>query len=207
MSALRLSILRLPAASAFLSLLPALPGAFGQEIPVATQVAAAVLAAPEDQREEASVLGYDAGGKLVTLREGESELVCLADDPSRGGLSVACYHESLEPYMARGRELVAEGITDPNERNRVRWQEAEKGTLSMPREPATLYVLSGSAFDPASGVVDDPYLRFVIYVPWATEETTGLTESPMGPGTPWLMYPGTPGAHIMISPPRPRGGS
>jgi hypothetical protein len=40
----------------------------------------------------------------------------------------------------------------------------------------------------------------VVYVPYATPESTGLSTTP---GTaPWLMYPGTPGAHIMISPPK-----
>jgi hypothetical protein len=104
--------------------------------------------------------------------------------------------------MARGRELVASGVTDPNERHRIRWDEAEEGTLDMPEAPATLYVLTGSSFDPKTDTVEDSYLRFVVYVPWATVESTGLTDTPLGPGTPWLMDAGTAGAHIMISPPR-----
>ena len=76
----------------------------------------------------------------------------------------------------------------------------------MPDSPATLYVLTGSAFDPESGAVADPYLRFVLYTPWATVESTGLTDTPLGPGAPWLMFPGTPGAHIMVSPAQSAGG-
>lgn len=180
-------------------------GLSGQVPPAAVQIRSAVLAAPEAQRAAASVLGYDPTGALVTLRSGENELVCLADDPEGDGFSAACYHESLEPYMARGRALVKEGVTDPNERYRIRWQEADEGTLSMPNDPATLYVLTGSAFDAGTGTVADPYLRFVIYVPWETVESTGLPDRPMGPGAPWLMYPGTAGAHIMISPAQPSG--
>ena len=167
-----------------------------------TQIAAALLAAPGAQRAEASVLGFNSAGKLVTLRKGSNELVCLGDDPTDERFSVACYHASLEPYMARGRELAASGITDGNERLQIRWKEAEEGTLAMPENPATLYVLTGTSFDPAAGTVEDSYLRFVVYMPWATVESTGLTDAPMGPGTPWLMYPGTPGAHVMISPPK-----
>jgi hypothetical protein len=170
------------------------------------QIAAAVQAAPEAQRAEAAVLGYTPGGELVTLREGGNELVCLADDPGNDQFSVACYHESLEPYMARGRELRAQGITGGTERNEIRWREAEAGTLSMPQAPATLYVLTGTGFDAATGEVADAYLRFVVYTPWATLEETGLPDRPIGPGTPWLMFPGTAGAHIMISPPRTEGG-
>jgi hypothetical protein len=42
------------------------------------QIASAVLAAPEERRAEAAVLGYDAQGKLVTLRKGTNDLICLA---------------------------------------------------------------------------------------------------------------------------------
>jgi hypothetical protein len=72
----------------------------------------------------------------------------------------------------------------------------------MPKAPATLYVLTGSEYDEKTEQVRDPYLRFVIYVPWATVESTGLPSQPLSPGSPWLMYPGTAGAHIMISPPK-----
>jgi hypothetical protein len=173
--------------------------------PPGTQIAAARLAAPEELRDGVTVLGFDASGSLVILEAGKNELVCLADAPGEEGFSVACYHRSLEPYMARGRELVAQGVSDGGERNQIRWQEAEDGVLAMPEEPATLYVLTGKAFDPESGTVVDPYLRFVFYVPWATVESTGLSGRPAMPGAPWLMFPGTPGAHIMISPPGPPG--
>jgi hypothetical protein len=108
--------------------------------------------------------------------------------------------------MARGRELSAEGVVDGQERNRIRWEAAEAGTLSMPEEPATLYVMTGSGFDPSTSTVSEAYLRYVLYTPWATVESTGLPDRPTGPGSPWLMFPGTAGAHIMISPPRSGGG-
>jgi hypothetical protein len=165
------------------------------------QIAAALQAAPEGQQEGATVLGFDDAGQIVTLRAGTNELVCLGDNPTDTRFSVACYHESLEPYMARGRELARDGVTDGTERNQIRWREAEAGTLAMPELPATLYVMTGAGFDPASGEVEGAYLRYVLYTPWATVESTGLTDSPQGPGSPWLMYPGTAGAHIMISPP------
>ncbi len=164
------------------------------------QIASAILAGPEDRRDGAGVLGYIAGGRLVTLREASNDLICLADKPGDDSFSVACYHRDLEPFMARGRELSAEGVTG-EERHKVRAKEVEDGKLAMPRQARTLYVLSGSGFDAASGKVTDSYLRFVIYQPFATPATTGLSLSP-SPGAPWLMYPGTAGAHIMISPPK-----
>jgi hypothetical protein len=177
------------------------------QVPSASvQIAGALQAAPIADRDGAKVLGFRADGSMTTLREGSNELICLADDPNREGWGTACYHSSLDPFMARGRELRAEGVTDAGELAQRRWDEADAGTLSMPAAPATLYVLTGDGFDAAAETVENSYLRYVIYTPWATPESTGLSAQPTGPGAPWLMFPGTAGAHIMVSPP-PTGGS
>jgi hypothetical protein len=165
-----------------------------------TEIAAAILAAPAELRAGAAVLGYNPHGELVSLRAGKNELICLASDPTKTAFSVACYHKDLEPYMARGRELAAEKLTG-QQRNDQRWKEVAEGKLALPREPRTLYVLTGAGFDAATGKVTDAYLRWVIYVPFATPESTGLSTKP-SENAPWLMYPGTAGAHIMINPPK-----
>lgn len=166
------------------------------------QIAGAVQAAPADQRDSATVVGFGADGKTTTLRKGTGMLVCLADDPAQANFSVACYHKDLEPFMARGRELAAAG-TKGRGPDDVRWKEIESGKLAMPKEPRLTTIVQGSAFDAATGTVTDSYTRWVIYTPGATSESTGLPTTP-GPGAPWLMFPGTPGAHIMISPARPK---
>lgn len=168
--------------------------------PAQVQIAGAVLAAPAELRDGAAVLGWDAKGGRVWLREGKNEMVCLATDPSKTAFNVACYHKDLEPFMARGRELVAQGITGAK-RNEIRFKEIEDGKLPMSKAPRTLYVLTGTSYDASTGKVKDPYLRWVIYVPFATPESTGLSTK-ASEGAPWLMSPGTAGAHIMISPPK-----
>src|SRR6266404_4484470 len=163
------------------------------------QIAGAVLAAPVELRDGAAVLGYDAPGHgLVQIREGKNELICLATDPTKTAFNVACYHKDLEPFMARGRELLAQKVTGAK-RNEIRFKEVEEGKLSMPRAPRTLYVLTGKSFDAASGKAEDPYLRWVIYVPFATPQSTGLSTK-ASDSAPWLMAPGTARAHIMINP-------
>lgn len=164
------------------------------------QIATAVQAAPAELRDGAAVLGYNPQGQLVTLREGKNELICLASDPTKTAINVACYHKDLEPYMARGRELLAQKVTG-QKRNDIRWKEVADGKLKLPREPRTLYVLTGSGFDASTGKVSDAYLRWVIYVPYATPETTGLSTK-ASDNAPWLMSAGTAGAHIMINPPK-----
>ena len=171
------------------------------EIPPAdSQIAGAVLAAPAELRDGAMVLGFAPDGKMTKLRDGKNELVCLASDPTKSAFSAACYHKDLEPFMARGRELLAQKVTGAK-RNEIRFQEIADGKLSMPKEPRTLYVLTGTSYDPATKSVKDSYLRWVIYVPYATPESTGLSTK-AADGAPWLMSPGTAGAHIMINPPR-----
>ncbi|HEY2015680.1 MAG TPA: hypothetical protein VGH38_19385, partial [Bryobacteraceae bacterium] len=65
----------------------------------AVQISGAVLAAPAELRDGAAVLGYNAEGKLVKVREGKNELICLATDPAKKTFNVACYHRDLEPFM------------------------------------------------------------------------------------------------------------
>ena len=103
----------------------------------AVQIASAILAAPEELRDGAAVLGYNGQGELVSLREGRNELICLANNPDGTSFSVACYHKDLEPYMARGRELLAQKVTG-KARNDIRWKEVADGKLALPREPRTL---------------------------------------------------------------------
>lgn len=168
----------------------------------AAQIAGAVLAAPEDRRAGAKVLGWDVAGKLFTLREGTNELICIADNPKVEGFNVSCYHKDLDAFMARGRELTAQGITDDKQRDATRWKEVDDKKLAIGKD-GFLTVLTGKSFDPATGQVAEAYTRWVVYVPYATAASTGLPVKP-APGVPWLMDPGTAGAHIMISPVRPK---
>src|SRR5688572_26521658 len=106
--------------------------AVAAEIPSAEwQIKTALLAAPEADRAAATVLGYDPSGAVVTLRPGTNNLICLADDPKQTAFSVACYHKDLEPFMARGRELQAQGKKG-TEIIKIREEDVKTGKLKMP---------------------------------------------------------------------------
>ena len=174
-----------------------------QNIPPAdVQIKLALLAAPEESRALAMVYGYSPTGDLIELRKGSNEMVCLADDPAQSGFSVACYHKDLEPFMARGRELKKQGKS-PKEIQATREEDVKTGKFEMPKHPSSLYVLSTAEekYDRTAGEVKDTYLRYVIYIPYATAESTGLPLKPDAPGMPWIMDAGTYRAHIMINPP------
>ena len=167
----------------------------------AALIATALMAAPEGSRVACKVIGYNMKGEFVTLREGTNEFICLADNPTQKGFNAACYHKNLEPFMARGRALRAEGKTS-KEIFDMREQEAKAGTLDMGGDGSTLHILYGpnAMYDPASGKVDEAIYRYVVYMPWATAASTGLPETPVAANHPWIMNPGTHRAHIMISP-------
>jgi hypothetical protein len=163
-------------------------------------IASAVLAAPAPLRDGAEVRGWTADGELVTLRPGTNGIICLADRPDTDGFAVACYHAGLEPFMARGRELTRQGIQGAR-RDQVRWQEIEAGILPMPAA-AMVYNLRfpSKDFDPATTDPSTGSRLHALYMPGATTESTGVSAQPSD--EPWLMLPGTPSAHVMISLPR-----
>ncbi len=163
------------------------------------QIEAAVSPAPEDMQDEATVKGYNEEGELTTLREGSNKLICVADDPEQSNFHVACYHQDLEPFMERGRELKAQGMSTEKV-DSLRREEIKSGKLELPRKPMALYSLTGSgdAFDYATGTVKEASPLYVVYIPFATEESTGLSKKPVSKGAPWIMEPGTPWAHIMV---------
>lgn len=168
------------------------------------QIAGAILAAPEESRAGTAVYGYAPDGSYILLRKGSNNMICLADDPGQKGFSVSCYHKDLEPFMARGRELKKEG-KNQQEIFSIREKEAKSKKLRMPSNPSTLFVLTADAekYNATTGEVKDTYLRYVVYIPFATAESTGLPVKPTLPGMPWIMDPGTHRAHIMISPAQP----
>ena len=164
----------------------------------AYQIAAAVTPLPEEMRAGAAVLGYTAIGKpLVMLRKGTNDMICLAHDPANPSFHAACYHQAMEPFMARGRALRAAGVTG-GQVDTVRFAEVRSGKLKMPTQPSMLYQIFGGTFDSVTARVSGGTSLFVTYIPFATPEKTGISAKPSAT-SPWIMFPGTPKAHIMYA--------
>ncbi|WP_299123587.1 hypothetical protein [uncultured Winogradskyella sp.] len=163
-------------------------------------IATALMAAPKASRAGCKVIGYNMAGEFVTLREGNNEFIVLADDPKKEGFNAACYHKDLDPFMARGRALKAEGKKH-QEIFDIREEEVKSGKLKIPMG-LTLHIYFGpkTMYNPETSEVDGARLRYVVYMPYATSASTGLPEVPPASNHPWIMNPGTHRAHIMISP-------
>ena len=186
------------AAIAALSLGVAAGSASAQPMSTADQIASAILALPAEMQADAGVLGYRNGTKLEQLRPAKNSMLCLADDPSDDEIHVSCYHVGMEPFMARGRAL-REGGTKGTAVDSVRFAEVKAGKIKMPKDPATLYQIFAPKGSFTGGKFTTGGRRLtVVYIPYATEASTGLS-SKSSATAPWLMFPGTPKAHIMFS--------
>ncbi len=151
------------------------------------RISQAVLALPERLREGASVVEFE-DGRQVVLRKGDNGMFCQADDPDTPGIAIWCYPRSHDAYARRWYEIAAEGKS----RDEVDAQiaaEIDAGTLEWPAA-AVNYNLRGGSLDTAVPLT-------VVYVPFATGESLGITEERHF-NRPWLMYAGTAFAHIMI---------
>lgn len=170
-------------------------------LPAEVQIKIATQAAPAEFRDAAKVLGYSPEGKFVTLREGTNGFICLAPDYRMSVYYAYCYPESLEPFMARGRELTADGKR--KQRDEIREAEFKAGKLSIPQTPSMLYGYWGDAdkLNAETGEIAEAKRRYVIYVPFAKAADYGMANKGNNIGMPWLMDEGTYKAHIMITPP------
>lgn len=180
-----------------------IPAAVGSQAPTyppaAKQISMAVSPLPDPLQGGARVLGY-ANGKFTALRRGTNDMVCIADDPTGKQFHVACYHNSLEPFMARGRELHA--LKKSREAiDSIRLADVKTGRYSMPTRPAALYqyFASRDSVNSTAGSIKGAQYLYVVYMPYASQKTTGITENPVD-GGPWIMFPGKPWAHIMVEP-------
>ena len=167
-------------------------------LPPSQQIALAVLPAPQGFRDASTVLGYRPDGQLVRLRVGDNGIICLADDPKEPRFHAACYHESLEPFMARGREIRARHGNKRELTDSLRLIDIRAGRIRMPMNAVLYQIFAESdSVNAATATIRSPSYLDVVYMPGATTKSTGLTTDALR-GTPWLMYPGKPWAHIMI---------
>lgn len=172
------------------------PGnASAQAKPIAKQIAEAVFALPEADRDGAMVWGWQGeADTMEVIRDGTNDFVCLADKPGDQRFSTSCYEKRLEPFMARGRKLRADRM-GTGEVRRIRRSEIEAGILVLP-DSSRLTSLRGR-INAATGGPDSVSVLRVIYLPNATAESTGMPASAPR-GEPFLMEAGTYRAHLMI---------
>ena len=153
------------------------------------QIAQAVSPLPESLRAGATVVTYDSKGEPVILREGTNSIVCTPDQHGET-FAVSCYHKAMRAQRDMSAKLRAEG-KDAKAVTAAVNAARDAGKFPAPTAGMMMYNRSGKTEAEAR-------VLWVMLMPNATAEATGLpTENPKN-GGPWMMNAGKPGAHVMM---------
>jgi len=157
------------------------------------KIAEAVMILPPDLRAGATVVTYDAAtGARQVLRQGTNFVECqprMADGFTR------CYNKALGPRRDLEAKLHAHKKSDEEVQKAVA-EAVKAGTLPAPAKG----MMSYRGYDKRDRIQN----LWVMSLPNATPEAVGVSTASQrdaaleGKGLPWMMLPGTPGAHIMI---------
>ena len=159
----------------------------------AAQIAEAVAVLPVDLRAGATVVTYDkATGARNVLRQGTNFLEC---QPRMDDGFTRCYNKALAPRRDMEAKLRAEKKTDKEVTDAIA-AATKAGTL----KPSAAGMFAYRGYDKRDRIQN----LWVVSLPNATPETAGVSTASQrdaaleGKGLPWMMLPGTPGAHVMI---------
>src|SRR5689334_12284314 len=179
--------------AAGIALAASLSGASGRAQSNDALIAEAVKILPKDLQAGATVVTYDATtGARKVLRQGTNFLECqplMADGFTR------CYSKALAPRRDFEAKLRAQKKTD-EEISKAVAEAVKAGTLPAP----TKGMMSYRGYDKRDRIQN----LWVMSLPNMTPEAVGVSTTSQrdaaleGKGLPWMMLPGTPGAHIMI---------
>lgn len=153
------------------------------------QTERALMPLPASLRDTANIVIFDADWNQIVVRDGGSDLNCVAGAPFMAAQYAICQHITTQPFWVMGMQLVSGGMK-PAEVEKARLDAMVEGTLETPVAGAARYFLIG-------GSVPNLLPLMNVQLPYATTETTGFPSQP-DPFRPWLMDAGTPNAHLMI---------
>jgi hypothetical protein len=156
------------------------------DITKAAKIANAMSAAPRSVSGEATVLDYPkkAGADFVTLREGSNGWTCLPSDPNTPGNDPICGDAQVMTWFEAWAAHTTPKLTADGFAYMLKGGSDPSNTDPFATEPA-----AGEHWMTAPA--------HVMVFPKSTKSLKGLS-SDMDNGGPWVMYAGTPYAHMMI---------
>lgn len=160
--------------------------AFAQDDPIAK----AVLAAPANMRDGATVIKWKADFTYDVLKQGTNNIVCYdrSGFPEQQAFSVEC--TSNKANLDRvAQNLKAEALGDKKATQAMLDAEEKDGTRIKPEFGSVWYHMMGADQEHAR-------MHMTIAVPGATTQSIGLPDK-AGQGTVWIMNAGTSTAHLM----------
>jgi hypothetical protein len=171
-------------------------GALAVSIPAWAQAPAdaaiekALLAAPAQQKNDATVVAFKPDYTYETVKKGTNNLVCF----DRSGLP-GQQPFSVECTSLRNLDRVAQNLKFEAEPDRTKRQAAldaaeKDGSRIKPEYGSVWYRLQGKDKDTAR-------MHMTVAVPGATTQSTGIPDNPKLGGV-WIMNAGTTTAHLMV---------
>jgi hypothetical protein len=152
-------------------------------------IARAVLAAPANLRDGATVIKWNSDFTYDTVRKGTDQLVCYdkSGQPEQPAFIVECTSLGNLERAAQNMKLESGG---DKAKTQALLDAAEKdGTRVKPVYGSVWYHFMGADKDHAR-------THMTIAVPGATTQSTGIPDNPKSGGV-WIMNAGTTTAHIM----------
>jgi hypothetical protein len=153
------------------------------------EIEKALLPAPRNQKDAATVIKWKSDFTYDTLRKGTNRLVCYdrSGQPGQQPFAVEC--TSIANLERVAQSLKMEAIKDPKE-SRAAFEAAEKAGMWTKPEFGSVWIhMSGPTQAQAR-------MHVTIAVPGATQKTLGLPETGAQGGV-WIMNAGTSAAHLM----------
>ena len=150
----------------------------------------ALLAAPQQMKNGATVVKWKSDFTYDTLRKGTNRLVCYERpvQPGQQPFSVEC--TSIANLERVAQSLKTETIANPQERQAAFEAMEKAGKWTKPEFGSIFYNLTGASEAAARS-------HATIAVPRATGQSLGLPENGNQGGA-WIMNAGTSAAHLMM---------
>ncbi|MBP7775759.1 MAG: hypothetical protein KA371_01360 [Acidobacteria bacterium] len=151
----------------------------------------ALIAAPESQRDQATVVKWKKDFTYDTLRKGTNQLICYdrSGFPQQQPFSIQC--TSLANLERVAQNMKAEASGDRKVSEAMLSAMEKDGTRIKPQYGSMWHSVAGKDRESAQRH------HQMIAVPGATTETIGLPENGRQGGA-WIMNAGTSTAHIMM---------
>jgi hypothetical protein len=158
----------------------------------AQKIANAVRAAPASISAKATIMDWPAaeGGKMETLRAGTNGWTCLPDFPATRGDDPMCVDDQWMSFM----NALSTKTTPQVVREGIGYMIAPGGSYGSNTDPFATKPTPENEWG-----YDPPHLMLLVRDPRALEGIPTKRES----GVPWVMWTGTPYAHIMVPLPSP----
>ena len=156
----------------------------------AERIERALMAAPRNMKEGATVVKWKADNTYETIKKGTNKMVCYdrSGDAGQQPFAVQCTSLANLDRVAQNRKF--EAIADKTARQAAIDAAEKDGTRVKPEYGSVWLTMNAADKEHATRV------HTTIAVPGATMKTTGLPEDNKQGGV-WIMNAGTSTAHLM----------